>query len=77
MGEFTFCHGCFSRGLMVVCCLTVPKEYTELKVHFRNLQIFQVCVCIDLLFIYGPDVSISQIPDNSGKLLVKKLPFDT
>ena len=21
-----FCYGCFSRGLMMVCCLTVPKE---------------------------------------------------
>ena len=36
-----------------------------------------MCVCLDLLFIYGPDVSISQIPDKSGKLLVKKLPFET
>ena len=75
---------------MVVCFLTVPKEYTEpreneldhsllteLKVHLRYLQIFQICVRLDLLFIYGPDVSISQIPDNSGKLLVKKLPFET
>ena len=36
-----------------------------------------MCVCLDLLFIYGADVSISQIPDKSGKLLVKKLPFET
>ena len=59
----------------MVCCLTVPKEYTELKVHFRYLQIFQMCVCLDLLFIYGPDVSISQIPDNSGKYWLKNYPL--
>ena len=62
---------------MVVCCLTVSEEYTELKVLSRYLQIFQMCVCLDFLFTYCPDVSISQIPDKSGKLLVKKLHFET